>query len=96
MIKNVIRYDDKIYIVERRLSSMTTEESANRIHNVLGTDALLRNQQGEWFCCKVAKEVQFRDIDPSQPVISPTSTPTLTAEDFAHTQFELNDFGGLG
>ena len=93
MIKNVIRHDDKIYIVERRLLSMTTEESANRIHSVLGTDALLRNQQGDWFCCKVAKEVEFRDVDKSQPVIVP---PSPSPEDYGHYGFELQDNGGMG
>jgi len=93
MIKNVIRHDDKIYIVERTLPSLTTEESANRIHGNLRTDALLRDNQGNWFCCKVAKEVQFRDIDTPKTVITP---PHPTAEDFAHTQFELGDNGGLG
>ncbi len=93
MIKNVIRHDEKIYIVDRKLPSSTTEESANRIHNVLGTDALLRNQQGEWFCCKVAKEVQFRDIDPSQPVILPTPP---SPEDYGHYGFEIQDNGGMG
>lgn len=92
MIKNVIRHDDKIYIVDRTLPSSTTEESANRIHNALGTDALLRNQQGDWFCCKVAKEVQFRDIDKSQPVIVSTSSP----EDYGHFGLELQDNGGMG
>ena len=96
MIKNVIRHDDKIYIVNRMLPSSTSEETANRIHNVLGTDTLLRNQQGDWFCCKVAKEVEFKDIDSSKPVVSSPPTFTFTAEDLAHTQFELGDNGGLG
>ena len=91
MIKNVIRHDDKIYIVDRTLPSSTTEESATRIHNALGTDALLRNQQGDWFCCKVAKEVQFRDIE-KPSIIEPTS-PT---EDYGHSGFELQDNGGMG
>lgn len=93
MIKNVIRHDDKIYIIERRLPSMTTDESANRIHNVLGTDALLRNQQGEWFCCKVAREVQFRDVDKSQPAIV---IPSPSPEDYGHYGLELQDNGGMG
>lgn len=93
MIKNVIRHDDKIYIVDRKLPSSTTEESATRIHNVLGTDALLRNQQGDWFCCKVAKEVQFRDIDKLQPVII---TPPPSPEDYGHFGLELQDNGGMG
>ena len=94
MVKNIIKHDDKIYIIERELPGSTSEELANRIHNVLGTDALLRNQQGNWFCCKVAKEVEFRDIEKSKPVMTPQQT--MVAEDFAHTQFELGDNGGLG
>lgn len=93
MIKNVIRHDEKIYIVDRKLPSSTTEESANRIHNVLGTDALLRDNQGNWFCCKVAKEVQFRDVDKSQPVIVP---PSPSPEDYGHYGLELQDHGGMG
>lgn len=93
MIKNVIRHGEKIYIVDRKLPSSTTEESANRIHNVLGTDALLRDNQGNWFCCKIAKEVQFRDIDKSQPVIDP---PVSSSEDYGHNGFELQDNGGMG
>jgi hypothetical protein len=89
MIKNVIRHNEKIYIVDRELPSSTTEESANRIHNVLGTDALLRNQQGIWFCCKVAKEVEFRDV--SHPGITPPPP-----EDHGHYGFELQDNGGMG
>lgn len=92
MIKNVIRHNEKIYIIDRELPSSTTEESANRIHNVLGTDALLRNQQGTWFCCKVAKEVEFRDIDKSNPIVIPPPPP----EDHGHYGFELQDNGGMG
>lgn len=93
MIKNVIRHDEKIYIVDRKLPSSTTEESANRIHNVLGTDALLRDNQGNWFCCKVAKEVQFRDIDPSERRSTP---PELDPEGYGHFGLELQDNGGMG
>ena len=93
MIKNVIRHDDKIYIIDRKLPSSTTEESANRIHNVLGTDALLRNQHGDWFCCNVVKDAEFRDIDSPQTVlVSPPPSP----EDYGHYGLELQDHGGMG
>lgn len=93
MIKNVIRHDDKIYIIDRELPASTSEEQASRIHNALGTDALLRNQQGNWFCCKVAKEVQFRDINPNDSHVIPTE---IDYEDYGHSGFELQDNGGLG
>lgn len=91
MIKNVIKHNDKVYIVDRKLPSSTTEESANRIHNVLGTDSLLRDNQGNWFCCKLAKEVQFRDVDKTHPVL--VSDPS---EEYGHSGFELQDNGGMG
>lgn len=93
MIKNVIKHQDNVYIVDRKLPATTTEESATKIHNVLGTDTLLRDHQGNWFCCKVAKEVQFRDIDPSQPVVVPTPP---SPEDYGHYGLELQDNGGMG
>ena len=93
MIKNIIRHEDKVYIVDRKLSASTTEETANRIHNSLGTSTLLRDNQGNWFCCRVAKEVQFRDIDESQPVIVPQAP---SPEDYGHYGFELQDTGGMG
>lgn len=87
-MKKIIRHDDKIYIVDRMLVPTTKEDDADRIHKILGTDTLLRDNQGNWFCCNTAKEVEFRDI--VKPVVP------LTAEDFEHTQFELGDHGGLG
>ena len=93
MIKNIIRHQENIYVVERKLSSTTTEESATQIHNSIGTDALLRDNQGNWFCCKLAKEVEFRDVDKSQPVIVP---PPPSPEDYGHYGFELQDNGGMG
>lgn len=92
-MKNVIRHNDNIYIVSRTLNPSTPEEDATRIHKILGTDTLLRDNQGNWFCCKVAKEVQFKDVDKSKPVlVSPSPSP----EDYGHYGFEIQDHGGLG
>ena len=82
MLRNIIRQGDTVYVVERKLSPTTSEEDATRIHNLLETKTLLRDGNGNWYCCNIAQEVAFRDIDP--------------AEDYSHTQFELGDNGGLG
>ena len=87
MIKNIIRHNDNVYIVNRVLPAITTEEGANRIHQILRTDTLLRDKEGKWFCCNMAKEVKFRDVQKQQ---------IFEAEDLTHTQFELGDNGGLG
>ena len=87
MIKNIIRHNDNVYIVNRVLPASTTEEGANRIHQILRTDTLLRDKEGKWFCCNMAKEVQFRDV-PKQEIFE--------EEDLSHTQFEIGDNGGMG
>ena len=87
MIKNIIRHNENVYIVNRVLPAATTEESANRIHQVLRTDTLLRDKEGKWFCCNSAKEVQFRDVQKQQ---------IFESEDLSHTQFEIGDNGGMG
>lgn len=86
MVKNIIRHNDNVYIVSRILSAATNEEDANRMHNVLGTDTLLRDKEGKWFCCNTTKEVQFRDV----------VKETVEPEDLSHTVFELGDNGGMG
>lgn len=87
MIKNIIRLNENTYIVQRTLSATTTEEKAQEINDKLGTDVLLKNKEGVWFCCHLAKEINFRDV-PNKEL--------LTEESLEHTQFELGDNGGLG
>lgn len=87
MIKNVIRHNDKIYLISRTLSPTTDEESATRIHKHLGTDTLLRDKEGTWFCCTTAKEASFVDLKKME---------TEPTNGYEHTGFELGDNGGLG
>lgn len=87
MINSIIRTDENTYIVKRILNEQTSEEMATQIHKGLGTDTLLRNKEGKWFCCLNVKDVVFRDVE----VIS-----TTESEDLSHTNFELGDNGGLG
>ena len=86
MVNNIIKVEDKVYLVKRILSETTSQESATSIHNNLGTDSLLRNKDGRWFCCISAKDVEYKDIE-----LVPTESPA----DLSHTSFELGDNGGL-
>ena len=87
MMKNVIRHNDKIYLINRTLPSTTDEENATRIHKYLGTDTLLRDKEGTWFCCTMAREATFRDVE---------KMPTEPNTGYEHTGFELGDNGGMG
>jgi len=87
MVKNIIKLDDKVYSIYRILSSTTSETDATRIHNSIGTDSLLRDKEGKWFCCHSVKEAEFRDVE---------LIPTESKLDYSHTGFELGDNGGLG
>ena len=86
MINNIIRVEDSVYLVRRILKESTTEDSATKIHNQLGTDTLLRSKDGKWYCCVKAKDADFREgaLIQSEP-----------QDDLSHTQFELGDNGGL-
>ena len=86
MINNIIKTEDKVYLVRRILNENTTQESATQIHHNLGTDTLLRNKDGKWYCCISAKDAEFRDVE----VI-----PTESRETYEGTEFELGDNGGL-
>jgi hypothetical protein len=87
MLNNIIKLEDNIYIVKRILNSSTSEETATGIHHNLGTDSLLRDKEGKWFCCLLAKDAQFRDVE---------VVPTESKYDYTGTEFELGDNGGLG
>lgn len=87
MINNIIRANDNLYLVRRILSATTPEESAIKIHHNLGTDTLLRDKEGKWFCCTNTIDAEYKDIE---------VVPTEPAEDLSHTGFELGDNGGLG
>ena len=87
MVNKIIKLNDKVYVVNRILSSSTSDEDATKIHNLLGTDTLLRDKEGKWFCCISVKDAEFRDVE----VI-----PTEDGIDYSHTQFELGDNGGMG
>lgn len=87
MINNIIRTDDKVYLVKRILNENTTEQSATSIHHLMGTDSLLRDKSGKWFCCMLAKDAEYRDIE---------LVPTESRVDYTGTEFELGDNGGLG
>lgn len=86
MINNIIKTNDKIYLVRRILHENTSEEVATQIHHNSKTDTLLRDRDGKWFCCMNVKDAEFREVDL-------TST---NQTDYSHTQFELGDNGGLG
>jgi len=87
MTNNIIRVNENLYLIRRILSESTTEEQATKIHHSLSTDTLLRNNIGKWFCCMLVRETEFKDIE---------IVKTEPAEDLSHTQFELNDNGGIG
>jgi hypothetical protein len=86
-MNSVIRLEDSIYVIRRVLSNTTSEEAATIIHNSLGTDSLLRDKDGKWFCCMKAKDAEYRDIE---------LIPTESRETYEGTQFELGDTGGIG
>ena len=87
MVNNNIRINDDVYLICRILSSTTSEEDALRVHQSIGTQSLLRNKEGKWFCCMQPVDVEFTDV-----VVVPTPQP----EDYSHTPFEIGDTGGLG
>jgi|APGre2960657404_1045060.scaffolds.fasta_scaffold63726_2 hypothetical protein len=87
MVKNIIKLEDKIYSIYRILSSTTTETDATRIHQSIGTDSLLRDKEGKWFCCYFVKDVEFKDVE---------IIPTEPNESIPHDGFELQDNGGMG
>lgn len=87
MLRKVIKNDDKLYLVCRILNENTSEEQAVWIHNSMGTDALLRDRDGKWFCCVTPKDVEFRDLEKIE---------TDNKDSYDHTGFELQDNGGMG
>ena len=87
MVNNVIKIDGNIYVIRRVLNNTTSEETATIIHNNLGTDSLLRDKDGKWFCCIKAKDAEYRDVE---------LVPTESRETYEGTEFELGDNGGLG
>jgi len=87
MINNIIKLEDNVYVIKRILNNTTSEETATSIHNNLGTDSLLRDKEGKWFCCIRAKDAEYRDVE---------LIPTESREDYSHTNFELGDNGGMG
>ena len=86
MINNIIKTEDKVYLVKRILNENTTQESATQIHHNLGTDTLLRNKDGKWYCCISAKDAEFHDVE---------VVPTESRNTYEGTEFELGDNGGL-
>ena len=87
MINNIIKTEDRVYLIRRILNENTSQESATQIHHNLGTDTLLRNKDGKWYCCVSAKDAEFRDVE---------VVPTESRVDYTGTEFELGDNGGLG
>lgn len=63
MVNNIIRTNDNTYIVSRILPEHTSEETATRIHHMIGTDVLMKDSNGKWFCCLQVKEAEFRDLE---------------------------------
>lgn len=59
----MIRLGDELLQIRRRLSAVTSEDDARRIHQHMNTDKLVRGRDGEWFCCDVVKEVTYQDRD---------------------------------
>ena len=87
MVNNIIKIDGNVYLIKRILSNNTSEETATSVHNNLGTDSLLRDKDGKWFCCIKAKDAEYRDVE---------LVPTESRVDYTGTEFELGDNGGLG
>ena len=87
MIKNIIKLEDKVYVIQRILSSTTTETDATRIHHNLGTDSLLRDKEGKWFCCMSVKDAEYKDLE---------LIPVESKKEIPHDGFELQDNGGMG
>lgn len=87
MIKNIIKLEDKVYVIQRILSSTTTETDATRIHHNLGTDSLLRDKEGKWFCCVSVKDAEYKDLE---------LIPVESNKQIPHDGFELQDNGGMG
>jgi len=61
--RNCIKVNDKSYLVVRSLNSSTTEELASEIHKDLETETLLRDANGNWFCCYNINDAIIKDID---------------------------------
>lgn len=59
----MIRIGDDLLHIRRRLSQVTTEEDALRIHTHMGTDKLLRGNDGQWYCCDLIKPVDYTEKD---------------------------------
>jgi hypothetical protein len=89
MINNTIRIEDNVFLIKRILNSNTSEESAISIHNTIGTDSLLRDKDGKWFCCTKAQDASYREGE-----LIPIKT--YFPIDYSGTEFELGDNGGLG
>ncbi len=87
MINNIIKIEDNVYLIKRVLNNTTSEEAATTIHHNLGTDSLLRDKEGKWFCCIKAKDAEYRDVE---------LILTESRVDYTGTEFELGDNGGLG
>jgi|694.fasta_scaffold00957_18 hypothetical protein len=68
LTRNYIKLDNEIYFIVRKLRNTTTEEQANLIHEELNTNKLLKDNQGNWYCCHAVLETQYRDIDPNELV----------------------------
>lgn len=63
MVNNIIRTNDSTYIVSRILSEGTSEERATQIHHMIGTDTLMRDRDGKWFCCFQVKDVEHKELE---------------------------------
>lgn len=59
----MIRLNGQSLQIRRRLSPVTTEEDALRIHRHMGTDKLVRGNDGQWYCCVVVNDVEYIDKD---------------------------------
>lgn len=69
MIKNILRIEDDVYLVRRVLSNTTSEEDAKKIHEMLETTTLIRDNEGKWFCCNKVVDVEFTDINPDEKLL---------------------------
>jgi hypothetical protein len=64
--RNYIKVNNEIYLVVRRLRNTTTDEQATLIHEELNTSELIRDSDGNWYCCHRIAEVEYREIDPNE------------------------------
>lgn len=57
-----------LWTVQRRLWPHTSQEEAEAIHERLGTEKLLRDWNGWWYCCVGVCDVEYNDTEQTTPI----------------------------